>query len=144
MSGLVVMPDLQLWATGFMRAELAARPEPVCSGVVVDRVEPDKGSREFPEKLVVIGDNGNVDGDLVLADAALRVSVLAGSPENPAECIELARIVHAIMRGCARVEPGNPVCAVTASRGPMSAPEDHPRARRLSLFDLSIVGSELP
>jgi len=141
MSDLVLMPDMQLWAIGFLRARLAERSEPVCSDVEVDRVEPSVQSRDFPQKLVVVGDNGNIDRDLVLADASLRVSVLAGSREDPSECIELARIVHAIMRGCAR--PRSPVAAVIASRGPMAVPEAHPRARRLSTFDLSIVGTAL-
>lgn len=144
MTGLVAAPNVVLWATGWLRAQLADRPELVCRGVEVDRREPDVGSADFPQKLVVIGDSGSTDGDLWLSDMSLRVSVLAGSPENPSDCIDLARIVHAVMRSCARAGSESPVAAVTASRGPMEVPEDHPRARRLSTFDLSIVGELLP
>ncbi|MHA3682785.1 hypothetical protein ACXR2W_00790 [Leucobacter sp. HY1908] len=144
MTGLVAAPDVVLWATGWLRAQLAERPEDVCRGVEVDRREPVVGSGQFPARLVVIGDSGSTDGDLWLSDMSLRVSVLAGSPESPGECIELARIVHALMRSCARAGAGSPVAAVSASRGPMEVPEVHPRARRLSTFDVVVVGELLP
>ena len=141
---LIVMPDLVLWGTQWLRARLAERTEPVCRGVEVAHIEPAVSSAEFPKKLIVIGDDGNTGETLTTANASLRVSVLAGTLEQPAECVELARIVHAIMRDCARVEPGNPVAAVLASRGPLAVREVHPRARRLSTFDLLIVGEALP
>lgn len=141
---VVVQADLVLWLTGWLREQLAGRPEEVCAGVEVGHREPDVKSGEFPARLVVIADSGSTGGDLLLADGSIRVSTLAGSPESPKECIDLSRIVHALVRSCAGLEPGNPVAAVVASRGPMAVPEEHPRARRLSTFDLSIVGSELP
>lgn len=139
----MVAPDLVLWACGWLRAELAKRSEPFCRNVEVSNREPEVGSGSFPERLVVIGDSGSTDGDLLLSDASLRVSTLAGSREAPKECVDLARMVHALLRSCARAEPGNPVARVVASRGPMSVPGDHPRARRLSTFDLAVVGSVL-
>ena len=139
----VILPDLVEWLTGWLYRELEARSEPYARGVVVSNREPDVGSANFPERLVVVGDSGSTDRDLLLSDASLRVSVLAGSKEAPKECVDLARLVHALVRDCARFEPGNPVVRVVASRGPMSVPEDHPRARRLSTFDIAVVGSPL-
>lgn len=140
---LVVVPDLVEWLIGFIHAELGKRSEAYAQGVVVSNREPDKDVADFPARLVVVGDSGSSDGDLLLSDASLRVSTLAGSKESPKECMDLARLVHAIVRGCARAEPGNPVARVVASRGPMSVPEVHPRARRLSTFDMAVVGGVL-
>lgn len=135
---MVVQPDMILWATGWLRARLAERGEAYAQGVVVTHVEPSGPS--FPKRLVVLGDSGSVDGDLVQAEFSLRVSTLAGTPELPKECVDLARLVHGLFRTCAGVEAGNPVAAVVQARGPMSVPEQQQRARRMSVFDLSIVG----
>jgi len=139
----VIMPDLTEWLVDWLYEQLEARPEPFASGVVVSNREPDAASEDFPKRLVVIGDSGATDRELLLADASVRVSTLAGSKEAPKECGDLARLVHALIRDCARAEQGNPVARVLASRGPMSVLEDHPRARRLSTFDIAVVGSQL-
>lgn len=129
-------PDLILWGTQFMRAGLAAMPETVCRGVEVSDAEPPVTSPNFPRKLVVVGDNGSSDGELVQAECSLRVVTICDSKRD---VVELSRIVHAIWRGCARAVAGNPVAAVVGARGPMSAGEEQPRHRRMSVFDLSIV-----
>lgn len=140
---LVMPPEMFEWGIPWLAAKLAARPEPFASDVVVSDREP--SSRElagsgFPRRLVILGDSGSSDGDLIQADFTLRVSTLAGTPDNPKECNDLARLVHALFRNCAGLEDGNPVAAVTGARGPMWVAEQQFRARRMSLFDLSVVG----
>lgn len=139
----VIFPDPVEWLIGWLWDRLEERPEWYARGVVVSNREPDEGSADFPDRLVVVGSSGDTAGDLILAEASIRVSVLAGSREAPKECVDLSRLVHALVRDCARDEPGNPVARVVAARGPMSVVEVHPRARRLMTYDLALVGGAL-
>lgn len=143
MSPRVLPADVVLWLTGWMRTELAdlVPRYPACAGVVVRDKEPSEG--EFPEKLVVINVAAVVDTSVITAETDIGVSTLAGSRENPKPADDLARIVHALMRGSAGMQPGNPIAAVLASTGPYAVPEDQPRARRYSTYTLSTVGSPL-
>lgn len=138
----IIQEDLELWLIGWLTAELAARPEEVCRGVVVDNKEPDpKGP--WPQRLVVVRDDGSTEDELLVDSAALGVTVYAGTKVLPKDANHLARIVRALIRDSARVEPGNPVAAVVASAGPFKVDEDRPEARRYLTFELKVVGSAL-
>lgn len=136
-------PDIELFLTGWLRRELAARTtDPICQGVKVSNREPEPPAT-FPPKLVVIRYDGGPDTSLVSSEASIGVSVLAGTKDSPQEANDLARRVKAILKDCAAVEPGNPVSAVLASNGPYPVPEDQPKARRYMTFTLALVGQEL-
>lgn len=139
MAQLILPPDVILWATGWLRARLAEQREAVTRGVEVARSEPNVPQREFPRRLVVLREAGTNDAEAHLSEFTLQAVTLAGTKESPDECMQLSRIVHALLRQCAGVEEGNPVAAVIGSRGPLFAGEEQPRARRMSYFDLSIA-----
>lgn len=139
MTQLIMPPDVILWATGWLRAKLATQPEAVTRGVEVSHREPSVPQRDFPRRLIVLREAGTADTDAHLSDFTLQAVTLAGTPESPHECVVLSRIVHALFRGCAGLEPGNPVVSVDGSRGPLYAGEEQPRARRMSYFDLTIA-----
>lgn len=136
----VIHADLELFLVNWYRAALAARPEDVCQGVEVDNREP---SGVFPERLVVIRDDGGPDTSLLTGTRNVGVSVLAGDPENPKDAADLALIVHALRTQIPSVDPDNPVAAVLGSLGPYRVPESQPRARRYMTFTLSVVGKAL-
>ena len=138
----VIHTDLELYLTARVRAELAARPEPYAQNVQIVNKEPDPGE-PLPLRLVVIRDDGGPDTSVITAERAVGVSTLAGTRENPQECADLARLVHAIVRDVAGLEPGNPVAAVVESNGPIAVPEAQPRARRYSTFVMSVTGVPL-
>ncbi|UTT53809.1 hypothetical protein [Microbacterium maritypicum] len=138
----IIHDDLELWLTGWLRAQLAARPEAVCRDVKVDNKEPGPND-EWPKRLVVVRDDGSSEVELNVDSAALGVTIFAGTKVLPKEANDLARIVRALIRDCARVEPGNPVAAVTASAGPFKVDDERPEARRYLTFELAVVGSAL-
>ncbi|MDA4894833.1 hypothetical protein PFZ55_49030 [Streptomyces sp. MS2A] len=138
----IIHADLEQWLTGWLRTQLAARPEPVCAGVKVDNKEPLPGAL-WPARLVVVRDDGSAEVELNVDSAAIGVTIYAGTKVLPKEANDLARIVRALIRDCARVEPGNPVAAVTASAGPFKVDEERPEARRYLTFELTVVGSAL-
>ncbi|WP_067198927.1 hypothetical protein [Microbacterium sp. XT11] len=138
----IIHADLELFFTGWLRAQLAARPEPVCAGVKVDNKEPQPGAT-WPSKLVVIRYDGSSLGEIVTDSAALGVTIYAGTKALPKDANDLARIVRALIGDSARVEPGNPVAAVTASNGPIPVPDEGEKAVRYLTFELTVVGSAL-
>jgi len=138
----IIHADLELWLTGWLRTQLADRPEPVCQGVKVDNKEPAPNTA-WPARLVVVRDDGSSEVELNVDSAALGVTIYAGTKSLPKDANDLARIVRALIRDCARVEPGNPVAAVTASAGPFKVDDARPEACRYLTFELAVVGSAL-
>ncbi len=135
---LVVGVDVEAWLVPWLRQELAARGW----FVEVARSEPAVG--EFPDFLVVVTVVAGEDLSEVSSVADVNVSVLGGTLEKHELVGELARVVHALMRGCAGLQEGNPVAAVNESRGPFLVREVQPVARFLSTFSLTVVGEVLP
>lgn len=138
----IIHDDLELFMLGWLRDRLAERPEPVCQDVKVDNKEPLPGS-PWPKRLVVVRDDGSSEDELNVDSAALGVTVYAGTKVLPKDANDLARIVRALIRDSARVEPGNPVAAVVASAGPFKVDEERPEPRRYLTFELKVVGSPL-
>ncbi|QLD10893.1 hypothetical protein [Microbacterium oleivorans] len=137
----VIHTDLELFLTGWYRNALAARPEDVCRGVVVDNREQD--GPDFPERSLIIRDDGGPDTSLLTGRRTVGLSVLAGSPENPQDAADLALIVHALRTQIPSIDPDNPVSRVRGSLGPYRVPESQPRARRYMAFTLDVVGKAL-
>lgn len=138
----IIHDDLELWLTGWLRTQLVARTEPVCRNVKVDNKEPLPGN-EWPARLVVVRDDGSSEVELHVDSASIGVTVYAGTKVLPKDANDLARIVRALIRDCARAEPGNPVAAVTASAGPFKVDDERPEACRYLTFELAVVGSNL-
>lgn len=138
----IIHGDLELWMTGWLRAQLAARPEPVCRDVKVDNKEPQPGA-EWPAKLVVIRYDGSSVVELHVDSAALGATIYAGTKAAPKDANDLARIVRALIGDCARVEPGNPVAAVISTSGPIPVADEGPKAVRYIPTELAVVGSAL-
>lgn len=136
----IIHDDLELWLTGWLRAQLAARPEAVCQGVKVDNKVP---AGTLPSKLVVVRYDGSSVEELHVDSASVGVTVYAGTKALPKDANDLARIVRALIGDSARVEPGNPVAAVTGSNGPIPVADEGEKAVRYLTFELAVVGSAL-
>lgn len=136
----IIHADLELWLAGWLRAQLAARPEPVCAGVIVNNKEP---AGTLPSKLVVVRYDGSSVEELHVDSAAVGVTVYAGTKALPKDANDLARIVRALIGDSARVEPGNPVAAVTASNGPIPVADESEKAVHYLTFELAVVGAPL-
>ena len=141
----VIFTDLELWAAGYLRQELAALADryPVAADVEVSNREPDENGDSFPAKLVVVRDDSGPTLSVVSQEKSLGVSTLAATVEMSTDAKQLAALVFAIMNGCAGVEPGNPVAAVTESTGPYLVTEDQPRARMYATHTLIVTGQAL-
>lgn len=138
----IIHDDLELWLTGWLRTQLAARPEAVCKGVTVDNKTPEP-TGEWPAKLVVVRYDGSSAEELHVDSAAVAATIYAGTKALPKDANDLARIVRALIGDSARVEPGNPVAAVTASNGPIPVDDEGEKAVRYLTFELAVVGSAL-
>jgi hypothetical protein len=148
----VLDADQELFWTKFYRSELARvaadmsnsqRIRTLCTGVTVDRKEPEATAGTFPVKLIVVRDDGTTDASIISGQTSIGVSVLAGSRENPIDAMDLARIVKAITKTAARVEAGNPVADIRDVTGPYLVPEAALRARAYLNFTAVTVGGAL-
>jgi hypothetical protein len=128
------MPDVELWATGYLRTALVARPE----SYAVARVDNAKASekvRPYPARQVVVRrDGGPQDG--LFDNARLTVRVWADDEQDAAD---LARLVRALLM----VAPGNgPVVRVESSTGPQGVPGDS-QPQKFFTADVQTRGSAL-
>lgn len=135
---LIGYDDLELFLLAWFRSALAARPEPVCAGVTVARVEPPTDS--LPAKLLVIRDDGATDSSFITAEASLGFTVLAGSKENPKDAKDLTRIVHALLSQVPSPDPANPFAALLSRTSPVLVAEAQPKARAYTTATFAIAG----
>lgn len=133
---LVVHDDLELFLTSWYRSRILARPEPVCTGVSVDRVE----YEPLPEKLIVIRDDGGPETSILTGARSVGVTILAGSKANPKDAKDLARIAYALRSQIPSTDPANPVSAVLDSTAPVMVPEAQERARVYFTLNLAVAG----
>lgn len=138
---LVIHDDLELFLTGWYRQALAARPEPVCAGVVVDRTE--DTTDDPPARQLIIRDDGATDTSFLTAEASIGLTVLAGTRENPKDAKDLARIVHALASQIPSGDPANPIAALLSRTTPVLVPENQPRARAYIAATFAIAGRAL-
>ncbi|GAA3947870.1 hypothetical protein [Microbacterium soli] len=136
---IVAYDDLELFLCSWYRSRILTRPEPVCTGVQVDRVE----FEPLPEKLIVIRDDGGPETSVLTGERSVGVSVLAGTRENPYPAKELARIAYALRSQIPSTDPGNPVSAVLDSTAPVMVPEAQERARVYFTLTLAVAGRPL-
>lgn len=108
----VIPPDVELWATGYLRAFLASRPEPFAAGVYISNTKP-TGNR--PRTVAVRRDGGPVRGVFDFPRIAVRVWA-----DKEQEAADLARLIVAGLK----IAPGNGPCVATlAVFGPSPIPD---------------------
>ena len=129
----IAPPDVILWATGYYRDALEARPEPVASGAYVS----DEVPNPRRAAMVVIESDGGNRLDTVRSTARLRFQVWAGSKKDAAD---LALIVYALTAAC---PDGNPVCAVSDLAGPYRVADDSGQPKQFLTCELIVKGADL-
>jgi hypothetical protein len=138
---VVVYPDLELFLIGWYRIALAARPEPVCAGVTVDRIESTATSP--PKRQLIIRDDGTTRATFLTGQASIGLTVLAGTKANPKDAKDLARIVLALASQIPSPDPDNPFASFDAATGPYMVPEAASLARVYSTATFSVAGRSL-
>jgi hypothetical protein len=138
----VVFPDVELWATGWLRSALTARAEPYAADVFVSNARPSAEawtsahpSIPYPARMVTVRRDGGPRLDVVREAARLGVNVW-GKTEQ--EASDLARLVRALLWSA---PDGDPVCKVTETSGPSPIPDVQPR--RYMTFELVVRGTDL-
>ena len=130
----VAPPDVVLWATGYFRAALAARPELYADDVFVSDAVP--STRRA--RMVVIESDGGPKLDVVRIVQRLRFQVWAGSWQ---ETTNLALLVYGLVVAC----PGGstPVLAVTGVNGPFRVADPSGDPKSFLNAELLVRGSDL-
>lgn len=123
----IIFPDVELWATAYLRTALAAH------GYVGMAVS---NRRESQATAVQVRRDGGPTLDQVRESARLGVNVYAPTEQA---ATDLARTVSALLRAAA---DGAPVLRVTQTSGP-SPIADESGPRRYMTFELTIRGTEL-
>lgn len=142
----VLPPDVELYLTRWLRDQLADRNDVPAGGRVATREwKPPTGDPGAtpPTWQVIVRDDSGPDTSVITQEISVGISILAGTKENPTAASSLARLVKAIMRDAAGLQPGNPIAAVIGSLGPYAVAEETTYARRYMTFDLSVVGTPL-
>lgn len=127
----VEFPDVELWATVYLRLALAARSEPYAAGVLVGVVVPDTRR----DRMVMVRRDGGPRLDQVRESARLTVRVWGRTEQ---EASDLARLVAALLWAS---PDGDPVLRVTQNSGPSPIPDEQPQ--RLMSFDVVVRGTQI-
>lgn len=129
-------PDVELWLCGEIRGKVAA---PAGYTLHVDAVEPKPRPSGF---LVLVHYDGGVQDSVVTETCTVRIRTIGPDADATGKLTgDLARAIRRVVADAARVEPGNPVAAVPASRGPYRVTHlDGDRPEFYQNVDLVIVG----
>lgn len=148
MGNRVIFTDLEKFLTGYIRDELAALPGlPYSGGFVSNQFyTPDpEVPGDPPAYQIIVRDDSGPDTSVITQEPNVGITVLLGDdPSQGEEATELAQVVRMIVKGCAGIEPGNPVAAVLGSSGPFKVAEQSGRPRRYMTFELSVSGQAFP
>lgn len=128
----VLWPDMEAWATDYLRTRLAARAEPYASGVTVGTRVP----TTMPARMVTVRDDGGSRGD-VTRPTTLGVNVWAATD---ADCSDLTRLVLALLEASAG---HGPVVACGGTNGPFPVPEDSGKPHRYLSVTLTVTGTPI-
>jgi hypothetical protein len=129
---VVIHPDAQLWATGYMRAALAARAETYAANVFVGSAVPT--TRQ--DRMVIFRRDGGPRTD-VLRDVARMTVLVWGRSEK--ECTDLARLVTALLWAAGSVDP---VARVDIISGPSPVPDQSGQVQKLIATELTFRGQQ--
>lgn len=128
----LVFPDVELWATSWLRTALAGRTEAYAADVLVGVTLP---STRRP-RMVMFRRDGGARLDVAREAPRLGINVW-GSTEQ--EASDLARLVAALLWAA---PDGEPVCKATQLSGPSPVADEQPR--RYMTFELVVRGAPLP
>lgn len=128
-----LFPDVELWATTYLRAALGARTEPYTAQVKVSNGVP----AVMPGRLVTVRRDGGGQLDPFRDNPRLGVNVYAGTEQDVAD---LAAMVSALLRSAA---DGKPVLRVRTVSGPSPIADEAGKPRRYLTFELAVRGTQL-
>lgn len=132
MAEVIVFPDVEAWAVGYLRSALAARAESYAQNVVVGTRVPAPRA----DRMVVVRRDGGPRLDLVREAARLAVRVWAGTE---ADCADLA----ALVRGLLWAAPGDgPVVKVDDLAGPSPVEDESGQPLRFFTVEITTRGAE--
>jgi hypothetical protein len=123
----IIFPDVELWATAYLRTTLAAHGYP---GIFVSN---QRGSQT---SAVWVRRDGGPEQDKVLELPRLGINVFHTTEQKVGD---LARTVSALLRAAA---DGEPVTRVHQASGPSPIP-DASGPRRFMSFELTVRGANL-
>jgi hypothetical protein len=129
----VIFPDVEMWACGYLRTELAARPEPYCADVFVSNTMPNTRS----DRMVLVRRDGGPRTSLVRETARMTVRTWATSEQD---ANDLARMVAALLWAA---PDGDPVIRVDQPTGPSPVADDSRQPLRLQTFEVEVRGVDL-
>ena len=138
---VVLFDDIELWATGALRAALAARAEPYTDDVYVGNDLPLNATTREPERrprmVTIRRDGGPRDRMAPLETPRIGVNVYA---ETDQDANDLARMVSALLWAS---PDGNPVTRVTQTLGPTTIDDQSKQPRRFMTFELRARGTDV-
>lgn len=130
---VVVQPDVELWATGYLRTALSARGEAYASGVYISNAVPTTRT----DRMVVVRHDGGLRDSLVLETARLGVRVWARTEQD---ATDLARLCAALLWAAPN---GTPVVRVTQTSGVTPIADDSGQPLRYMTFEVLTRGAQL-
>lgn len=132
----IVFPDVELWATGYLRDALAARAETYVGGVFVSTSIPyDPVTKTYKRRdrmVICRRDGGNSNG--LRDQARLSVQVWATAEQD---ATDLARLVAALLWAA---PDGDPVLMVRQQSGPTPIADTSLQPLRYLVFDVHTRG----
>lgn len=129
---VIVFPDVELWATSYLRAELPGRSEPYASGVYVGITVPSPRA----DRMVVVRRDGGPRLDVIREAARLTVRVWASTEQD---ATDLTRLVSALLWAAPN---GNPVLRVDHLTGSSPVADESRQPLRLTTFEVIVRGTE--
>lgn len=128
----LVFPDVELWATTYLRAALTGRSEPYTFGVLVGTVVP----KDRADRMVMVRrDGGSARG--VFDRPRISVRVWAKKEQDAAD---LSRLVAALLWAA----PGDGVCVrMEQMTGPTPIADESKQPQRYQLFEATMRGEAL-
>lgn len=131
MSTPVVFPDIELWATTWLRAALLERAEPYAQNVLVGVVLPTTRR----DRMVMVRRDGGARLDVARDAPRMGVNVWGRTEQ---EASDLARLVAALLWSA---PDGDPVCKATQMSGPSPVTDVQPR--RFMSYEFVTYGTPL-
>lgn len=118
---VILFDDVELWATGMLRAALTGRAEPYTDDVYVSNDSQGvDGQRVTKPRMVTVRHDGGPRLDVAREAARIGVNVWA---ETEQDCNDLARMVAALLWAS---PDGTPVVRVDLTSGPTMIPDGRP------------------
>ncbi|MNI14214.1 hypothetical protein D3C73_674670 [compost metagenome] len=147
MADRVIHFDIEVFLTSHIRQGLnALAGQPFAGGFVSNEfwTSNPQDPRPAPRFQVVVRDDSGPRTSVVTKEPSVGITVLGSDSADKIFIANLGNVVFAIMEGCARSEPGNPVAAVLGANGPYKVTDDSGHPRRYMTFELSVVGKAFP